>query len=417
LDTGLEQAQEAKYSRTWYVFLGVLILSGGSAAVYRAVQGLAVTHLSTTTPWGLWVALYIYFVGLSAGAFLLSTLVYVFGQERFERIGRQALFVAAVSMIVALTFILLDLGHMERFWVSLRYWKLTSVLAWEVHFYLVYIVLLLAELYHSLRRDLVLWRDKPGFRGTLAHLVTWQDTDLAPEALARDRRHLRVLGMIGIPLAILGVHGGTGTLFAVVKARPYWNTAVFPIIFVLSALVSGTALLLVGYVLGRRQRKLPVDLTLVQNLARLMGAFILVDLFLEFYEILIPLYSLREEEMAALKTLFLGSLASYFWIGQILLGNVLPLYLIFSGRTGRSVNALSWAGLLVVLGIVAVRINIVLPPLLQPVLTGLPAGVYFPSLVEVLSSVGVVALGLFLYSLGNSLLPLEIAEGGAGQSE
>ncbi|MCL4426368.1 MAG: polysulfide reductase NrfD [Firmicutes bacterium] len=404
------QAPISSYSWQWYGSLGVLVSAGVVGGIYRAWQGLAVTHLSSYTPWGLWVALYIYFVGLSAGAFLLSSLVYVFGQERFERIGRQALWVAVVSMVVALTFILLDLGHMERFWVSLRFWKLTSVLSWEVHFYIVYVVLLLTELYHSMRRDLVLRRQAPGIRGLLARYLTWQDEEISPAAQARDRQHLRRLGMIGIPLAVLGVHGGTGTLFAVVKARPYWNTAVFPIIFVLSALVSGTALLLVGYVLERRRRRLSADLDMVQGLARLMATFILLDLGLEFYEILIPAYSLRSEEMASLKTLFLGSLAPYFWIGQIWLGNITPLILVFSSRTGRSLRALTWAGILVVLGIVAVRINIVLPPLLQPVLPGLPAGAYFPSPVEVITSVGVIALGLLLYTLGNSLLPLEVSE-------
>ncbi|RME81561.1 MAG: molybdopterin oxidoreductase, partial [Caldilineae bacterium] len=99
----------------WAVVLAATAIGLGAAAV-RAYRGLSVTNLNYVVPWGLWVAFYIYFIGLSAGSFLLSTLIYVFGVERFERVGRVALFSALMALIAGLFFVLIDLGHMERFW-------------------------------------------------------------------------------------------------------------------------------------------------------------------------------------------------------------------------------------------------------------------------------------------------------------
>ncbi len=77
-------------------------------------QGLKVTSMTSVLPWGLWVSLYIYFIGLSAGSFLLSTLVYVFGMARYEKVGRMALYSVLLVLYVGVIFILIDLGRMER---------------------------------------------------------------------------------------------------------------------------------------------------------------------------------------------------------------------------------------------------------------------------------------------------------------
>lgn len=114
--------------------------------------------------------------------------------------------------------------------------------------------------------------------------------------------------------------------------------------------------------------------------------------------------------MAVLSTLFAGKHSWSFWGLQIFLGAVLPLYLIFSKRTRNSAAALAIASLSVVIGIIGVRFNIVVPALIVPLLEGLPRGDYFPSWVEWASSVGVIAMGMLLYTIGAKLLPLDVEE-------
>src|SRR3989337_1787287 len=101
--------------RAFWVLGLVGLVPLGIALFIRFTTGHEEANYGSIVPWGLWVAQYIYFVGLSAGAFLLSSLVYVFGVSRFEPIGRLAVFTAIASLLLALFTIWMDIGHMERF--------------------------------------------------------------------------------------------------------------------------------------------------------------------------------------------------------------------------------------------------------------------------------------------------------------
>ena len=134
--------------------LWVVAVFGMGALFYRLSVGLGITRLGSTVPWGLWVAFYIYFIGLSAGSFLLSSLVFVFGNKNLEPLSRLAVLQAFVCLLLGLVFIFIDLGHWERFHYVLIYPQWHSVLAWEIWFYNAYIIVLLLELWMLMRRDL-----------------------------------------------------------------------------------------------------------------------------------------------------------------------------------------------------------------------------------------------------------------------
>jgi len=390
-----EYSHNNRRSILWYAFLILLMVAGTVAVFIRAKEGIIVTNITSTTPWGTWVAFYIYFVGMSAGAFLLSTLIYVFGMEQYEKIGKDALLVAILSMVLAMVFILLDLGHMERFWHALWYMNWTSVLAYEVRFYVLYVALLLSELYFARRIDLIKTSVVNNRKGKIAKFLSFGSKDTSEASKRHDHKMLKVLGTMGIPIAILGVRGGTGALFAVVKARPFLNSALFPVIFVVSALVSGTALLIAFYVIRNKVSGNSIDQAMVKGLAGLLSFFLLIDVGLEFYEFFIGAYGLEHEELATLKTMIMSDFSWSFWAVQMVIGVVVPLYLIFSKRTKESVKALTAAAIMVAIGILGVRFNIVLPALIVPVMTGLPEGYYYPTLIEIISSGGVIALGFF----------------------
>lgn len=396
--------------KLWMTFLVVAMIVGGAAIAYRLIEGLAVTNLNNFVPWGAWVAFYIFFVGLSAGAFLLSTLIFVFGMVQYEKVGRFALFTALICMVVALMFIALDLGRIERATNAMTNWNVMSVLSWEVRFYLIYMVLLATELWFAMRKDLnVLGKAGNSFKNKLASFLTLGSNDISDIAIKKDHRWMKILGIIGIPVAIIGVHGGTGTLFAAVVAQPYWASPLFPIIFVVSALVSGTALLLAMYVIQRKARGLDVELEMIQGLAMLMIGFLAIDLTLEFYEFLVAGLNNKPEKMAILSVMFTGPYAWSFWGVQLFLGAVVPIFIVANKRFRNSVTALTVAAISIVIGIIGVRFNIVVPTqIIHQLKELMPYGYYAPNLVEWLSSVGVVAIGLFLYSIGAKLLPLEV---------
>ncbi|MFW6003408.1 MAG: NrfD/PsrC family molybdoenzyme membrane anchor subunit [Halanaeroarchaeum sp.] len=392
----------------WYAILVATLLVGAYATYRRIVGGMATTNLTATTPWGAWVAFYIYFIGLSAGAFLVSTLANVFEMEGMEKIDRDALFAAIIAMVVAMLFVWIDLGRMERMYFPFIWRQVTSALAWEVHAYVAYVGVLTAELYFSMRADLVRVSDHgSGLRARIAGLLTLGRTDLSEGTLQADRTWLKRIGILGIPLAIFFVHGGTGILFAGVKARAYWNSGLFPVIFVISALLSGTALVMAVYVLRRKffEGK-PVDLDLLDRLGQLLLAFVLIDAAFTAIEALIGVMSLEGAHLGAWMTIAFGKMAWSFWGVMVGLGWVVPAILTSKRSWRRRPLLMVVAGLSVVVGIVAVRFNIVVPPLVTPVMEGLPAGDYLPTVTEWATSFGIIAVGLFIYTLGAELLPL-----------
>ncbi|HWJ03994.1 MAG TPA: NrfD/PsrC family molybdoenzyme membrane anchor subunit, partial [Verrucomicrobiae bacterium] len=111
--------------------------------------------------------------------------------------------------------------------------------------------------------------------------------------------------------------------------------------------------------------------------------------------------------LATIKSIMAGPFAWLFWGVQMLIGVIVPLFIFFNSRFNQSVKAITVGALMVVVGILAVRFNIVLPALTVPVMQGLPEGHYVPALTEWMSSFGVVALGLFIYTLAVKFLPVD----------
>jgi len=388
------------------LFLGLIILTavGLYALVQRMAQGLILANFTSVLPWGLWLSLYIYFIGLSAGSFLLSTLVYVFGVKRFEPVGRMALFQALGCLILGLLFIMIDLGRPERFFRTLTNWSYSSVLAWEILFYLAYILILLIEIWLLLRPDLI----------PRSNLLQKLHRSRENHSLTlKEKRAVRILAIIGIPVAI-GVHGGTGMIFAVVKARPFWHTGLFPLIFLISAMVSGGALLtfLTAFFseIEPHRRK-----EIVRSLARLTASVLLLDLFVLFIEVVVVLYGDVPHHTHPYHLLLAGPYWWVFWMIQILGGSLVPLLLIYGPWTRDRMGWLGVATLLIFVGVVGVRLNIVIPAQQSTWFGGLPAQYhflrnpsgYFPSVNEWLSSLGVLTLGVWGFWVGRRVLPLE----------
>jgi len=368
----------------------VIAVAGAIGIGERVLYGERLAGHSSYIPWGMWVAAYIFFIGLSAGAFLLSSLVYVFGIRQFERIGPLALFTAAVTLAMALISILFDLGHMERFWEVFVRPQFHSMMAWMVWLYTAYFLLLLGELFFALRRRIV---------------------RLTEAQVRGDDRRLRVLGTIGVPLAI-AFHGGVGALFGTIVAREYWNTAIFPIIFLSGALLSGSAFLTAIVVFAWPKRD-DAWRELVGSLTRIVIVLMLLELVLEFAEFTIPAWYQVGAEANLITFVLFGPFWYVFWVIYGLFGVVVPLLLL----TRRSPIARGVGAALVAVTFFAVRLNLVIPGLVTPELQGLehayfdPIGgrltyAYLPSLFEWQVTIGVVAFGIALFYLGYRFLPL-----------
>ena len=404
----------------WIILLCLLPVGLGFLG-YRYAAGLLTTNMGSMVSWGIWISLYILFIGLSAGSFLLSTLIYVFNIAKYERIGRLALYSALICLIIALLFVSADLGHVERFWKVFTTAALSSVLWWEMMFYILYIIVILVELYYLSRTDMIALREKStGLKRGFYNLLSLGSQRKDEPSKKRDMKWVKILGIIGIPTAI-AVHGGTGAVFAVVKAVPHWHTPLLPIIFITSALVSGAALLLFFRAFFARPAK--DETQFLSRLGKLAIGLLAIDWILVIFEFLIILYGAVPEAAAALKEILFGATWWAFWVIQVGIGVIIPVYLIIFVRKSRV--SLGLAGLAIVFGIVAVRWNIIVPGLLIPKLAGFSDSffsprlttLYSPSSVEWLSSIGLLALFMLLISLGLKFLPLQVTTDQASKTE
>jgi molybdopterin-containing oxidoreductase family membrane subunit len=392
--------------------LWVAALGLGLVGVYwRLTSGHEQAGYGSYIPWGLWVAGYVYFIGLSAGAFLISALVYVAGVKQLERIGKLALFTALITLFMALVTIWLDLGHMERNWEVFVYPNPTSMMAWMIWMYTAYFIVILAENWFALRSDLAKMAPEPGIRGTVGRLLTFGKTDASDEAADRDRRTLRVLGTIGVPLAI-AFHGGVGALFGVIAARPFWNSSIFPIAFIIGALASGGALITFVTAFFGPNRGKQEHTDLVYFLGRMVLALLAVYLLLEWAEFSIGLYGQVPSESEPYRQILTGPYWYVFWFVHILAGAAIPIALL-AGRP-RSTSLVGIAAGLIAVTFIAVRLNIVIPGLVVPELEGLDTAYvdnrlafhYVPTLMEWLVLLFITTAGIGALFAGTKLLPL-----------
>jgi molybdopterin-containing oxidoreductase family membrane subunit len=233
--------------------------------------------------------------------------------------------------------------------------------------------------------------------------------DTSETARHRDRMVVRILATIGVPVAIM-FHGGVGALFGVIAARPGWHSGMFPILFLLSALVSGGALLAMIAALFQDGFQRNRDIVVV--LGRVVLGLLLLDVLFQFSDLLVAFYGNIPGDVANLRLMISGPFWWVFWGWQILLGTFIPI-LILVLPTRKNPRWVAFAGLLIAFGFLSVRLNIVIPSLAVEEVTGMSRAFtsprmstnYMPSLTEWLLTISIVGLGMLGFGFGEWLLP------------
>ncbi|HTY62043.1 MAG TPA: NrfD/PsrC family molybdoenzyme membrane anchor subunit [Acidobacteriota bacterium] len=275
---------------------------------------------------GTLIAIYFYLTGLSAGSFIISTLSYGFGFERFKPLGKIGVVIATLLLVAAPLFLLAHSGQKLRVWHLFVYLRFTSPITWGSFLLILYPINCLIY----------------GF------------------FMFKGRKQLtRIFGLTGIPLALM-VHGYTGFILAFGKARPLWNSSIMPLLFLVSAIVSGIAMMIIVSVIRDRffTKEHKIDRDVLSALAGMLSWCLVFDLFLTACEVVVHSIShLGAQESTAL--LLTGSFAGLYLVLENLIGKVLPLTVVFLPWTRRSVPLLVIASILVMIGIYTMRYNVV----------------------------------------------------------
>jgi len=278
-------------------------------------------------PLSILIAVYFYMTGLSAGSFILSTMAYGFGMEKFKPIGRVGVVMAVVLLGLAPLNLIAELGQPLRFWYLFPYLNPASPITWGSFLLTLYPI-------NCLIYGYFMFKGRP--------------------------KLTRAFGLIGIPLA-LSVHGYTGFILALGKARALWNTALMPTYFLTSAMVSGIALMIL-VVMVRDRFFMPekkINRGIVSTLVTMLLITIVFDLFLALSDVLILLTADTEAREAAL-LLLQGGFRPYFLGVEVGLGAVIPLALLLLPATRRRFKFIAAASVLVMFGILAMRYVVVI---------------------------------------------------------
>lgn len=375
--------------RLWAASLLIIMVAGAVAAANVFIRGLVVTNLSDLVPWGLWIAIDLSSIALGAGAFTLSAAVYLLKLKQLQPVARTAVYIGLIGYSMAMMMLLLDIGRPDRFWHGFVFWNPHSPL-WEVT--------MCVGLYFTV----LIMETLPIFAGSTMVKSRW------PELAGRVERlhHIApILAVAGLGLSMLH-QSSLGAVYGVLVARPIWYRPGLAVLFIVSAIAAGPALtVLASMVASRMSPRANVNEGLLHPVSKFIGWVLVAYLYLRFWDAFSMTYTYEPGRTEGLNLLTEGMFSFNFWIGEILLGIIVPMIILLNNRL-RSNQLVHMAALLMVVGgLVAYRwdTNLVgqivlfnyVPQELIPRYTD-----YFPSLIEFLAGAGAIAYGFMAFTLG-----------------
>ena len=373
-----------------YGVLGALVVAGVAAWIYQLANGLGVTGMSNGVSWGLYIACFMFFVGLSAGGLIVASSASVFHIAEYKKVALPAIICSTVCICCAGMFVLIDMGGIQRVWCILVGPNPTSPLVWDVCVISCYLIINIVYLVFMCSK-------KPG---------------------AADK--VSIVSRFALPIAIL-VHSVTAWIFGLQVSKE-WYTAIMAPIFVASAMDSGLALLLLALMGLNKSGVFKVENKLISSLAGLLAVCIAVDAFFIGCECLTMAYP-GAKGAEALSVMAGGITAPFFWI-EIIGGLLIPFMLMVFAKNRANMKLVGLACVLVVAGVFCKRIWLLFTSFYEFNIAGAPGvisgssaargasgvdvfamlGTYAPTWVEIAVVVGVVSLGALAFIVMSRML-------------
>lgn len=406
--------------RAGKIWIGSLLAVIAAAAVaygYQLANGLEVTAMREYISWGVYITNFVFFIGISHAGTLISAILRVTGAEWRRSVTRVAEAITVFALMVGAPMVLVDLGRIDRVLNIIIHGRLNSPLLWDVFSVCTYIVGSLTFLYVAMIPDFALLRSRMsngetfswrwriynalslGYRGT-------------PEQKRLLERAMHAMSVIIIPVAV-SVHTVVSWIFGM-TLRPGWHSTIFGPYFVVGAIYSGTAALIVAMVVFRKVYHLENLITMRQfrPLSSLLMALTVIYLYFTLSEYLTVWYGSEAVDRRLLHVLmgngpfgitWWAMVVGCFFVPALLL--VIPV--VFPHRF--SLSRLVIACLLINLGMWLKRYLIVVPTLMTPFIPAEAAGVspqYHPTWVEWTITAGAFAVFMLLFTLFAKLFPI-----------
>jgi len=355
------------------------ILLGTGVALYRMLYGLgAATNLNDTYPWGLWLGFDVLGgVAMAAGGFIIAAAVYLFNWRKYRPIARPAILTAFLGYLLAVLALFLDIGHPFRLWHPAIMWQVHSVM-WVVAIHVILYTTTLAVEASPMLFEKLHWERAGKWVGKI---------------------YLAAV-VFGVMLSTLHQSSlGAVFLIAPAKLSPLWFDPLLPYMFLISAVAMGLAMVSTEAMLSARAFHHPVAREIFTVLGRGLRNTLLIYLGLKLYLLF---------KHNGLAIVFGGGVPGNMYLIEMGIGVLLPLGLLVAGGQGLGQNSLLGCNIMVIVGVLTNRMNVAVFGM-QDYAVGRGAE-YFPAPLEFLLTLGLVALGVFLFKAAARYLPLFTVE-------
>lgn len=341
------------------------------------IHGHHAYNVTREHPWGLLIAVYIFFVVSSTGLCIVGSLGDVFGFKDYMEISKRAIFGSIVTILAGFAVIAFEIGHPVTMLIyNVLTPGLTSAIWWMGTLYGLYLTFMIIEFVFLLKHDM---------------------------------KMARIFGLTGL-LVGLAAHSNLGGVFGFLNARTISNGVFYPTYFILTAFITGIFLAFIMYGFRYKLNFTPSGEKLLTNLAKIQGLLISILIFFVTWKMLTDIYG----GMPNRSEVAIHILQSWTFWAEVILAMVIPLYIILKSG-GANVKGMFWASLSGMVGVFFMRYNLVHDTQLKPLQTLktseyqlVPTWVeYFPSSTEIMISLGGLGLCLLLYYIGTKAFNLD----------
>jgi Ni/Fe-hydrogenase subunit HybB-like protein len=363
--------------------LGALILAGAGGAWYMDHYGHYVTGMSNRIVWGTPHVFAVFLIVAASGALHVASIASVFGRDFYKPLARLSGLLAVTLLAGGLAVLVLDLGRPDRLIVAMTHYNFKSIFAWNIFLYTGFFAIVALYLWTMFERRMNGYTTRVGVLAFLWRLV---------------------------------LTTGTGSIFGFLVAREPYNSALLAPLFIAMSFSFGVAVFVLVLMAAFRGSGRALGSTVLARLGNLLGVFVAAVLYFVVVHQLTNLYIARQYDVARFLLLDGGVYTGLFWIGQVLVGSIVPLVLLFRPASAGSQRPIAAAAVCVVLGGLAQIYVLIIggqayPQLMFPekeVSSSFFDGVvapYAPSLPEVALGVGGAALALALTAVALKALP------------
>jgi Ni/Fe-hydrogenase subunit HybB-like protein len=370
-------ATGSKLYYAWCFSLLAIIIAGLLFYIKQHDAGLIATNMNDQVSWGLYIANFTYLVGAAAAAVLLVVPSYVYQFKPIKEIVVLGELFAASSVMMAVLFVMVDLGRLDRFWHmlpligSMNFPE--SLLAWDVLALNGYLFLnLLIPIYLLVK---FYYRKKPNWKFILPFIL------------------------LSVPWAV-GIHTVTAFLYNGLPARPFWNASILAPRFLASAFCSGPAIIIIIFQIIRKVSDIKLEDEALFKIAELIAYAMFLNLFLLGSELYKEYYS-HSVHIAPVEYLFQGLHGHNLlvpWIWAAMTMNVIAFIIFLIPQTRKRLTTLNLGCIFVIIGVwIEKGPGFVIPGFVPDPLGEIHE--YLPNLLELMVSFGIWALGLLVFTL------------------